>query len=306
MLAAVVVTHSAPPGTLASCLTALAAAGDVERVIVVDNGAAGTLDVAAVDAAGPLVELVRVANRGYGAAANVGFGLALGAGATHVALLNDDVIVRPGWATRLSAELADRDVGAAQPKLLIAGTHPPRINSLGVTIGPDGAGTDVGFGTLDVVGAGASDIELFTGGAVMFSRPFLEATGGFDERWFLYYEDTDLAARGRALGWRYRLAPASVVEHAGGVTTSRSGRRTRFLQERNRLRHAFRHCDASTIVRAVWLSIRRLRHPPRGVHVRALLAGLAGAPRQLWRRARRRNVVPGIGHPVAVSARSSG
>jgi N-acetylglucosaminyl-diphospho-decaprenol L-rhamnosyltransferase len=291
MLAAVVVTHSAPPGTLASCLAALVAAGDVERVIVVDNGAAGTLDLAAVDAAGPLVELVQVPNRGYGAAANVGFGVALRAGAIHVALLNDDVVVRPAWTAPLLAELIDPEVGAAQPKLLTAGTNPPQINSLGVTIGGDGAGTDIGFGTLDVVVAGSSDLERFTGGAVMFSKPFLEATGGFDERWFLYYEDTDLAARGRALGWRYRLAPGSVVEHAGGVTTSRDWHRTRYLQERNRLRHAFRHCDVATITRAVWLSIRRLRHPPRGVHTRALVAGLMGAPGAFWRRARGRNVV---------------
>ena len=60
--------------------------------------------------------------------------------------------------------------------------------------------------------------------------------------------------------------------------------RTRYLQERNRLWFAVQHCDVGTIARALWLSIRRLRHQPRGVHGRALIAGLAGAPRSLWRR----------------------
>jgi N-acetylglucosaminyl-diphospho-decaprenol L-rhamnosyltransferase len=291
MLAAVVVTHAAPPGTLAACLAAVAAGGGVDRVIVVDNGAPGSLglpDLAQFDVP---VEALKVSNDGYGAAANAGFARAFSLGASEVVLLNDDVVVRPGWTLPLLAELADRGVGAAQPKLLIAGSDPPRINSLGVSIGGDGAGTDIGHDSLDVVAARASDLERFTGGAVMFTRRFIEETGGFDRRWFLYYEDVDLAARGAALGFRYRLVPASVVEHAGGVSTSRDPRRTRYLQERNRLRHAFRHCDAATIGRALLLSIRRLRHPPRGAHARALAAGLAGAPRQLWRRLRRRHTV---------------
>ena len=149
------------------------------------------------------------------------------------------------------------------------------------TIGRDGAGTDIGDGTLDVVVGAPSEIARFTGGAVMFAPDFLRETGGFDERFFLYYEDVDLAARGAALGWSYRLVPASVVEHERSATTATDGDRTRYLQERNRLWHAFRHCDAATQARAVWLSLRRLRHQPRAVHAKALAAGLAGAPRRV-------------------------
>ena len=134
----------------------------------------------------------------------------------------------------------------------------------------------------------ASDLEFFTGGAVAFSAEFLDATGGFDERWFLYYEDVDLARRGAELGWRYRLVPAAVVEHHGGVTTGAMAARTRYLQERNRLWSAVRHEPPSTVARAFWLSLRRLRHEPRGVHARALAAGLAGAPRRVIERARTR------------------
>jgi GT2 family glycosyltransferase len=285
MIAAVVVTHSAT--TLQRCLAALAAGGGVDRVIVVDNGARGTIDAPGFDPPG--VELIVTPNRGYGAAANVGFRRACELGATAIALLNDDVFVRPGWLAPLLAELRHERVGAVQPKLLIADTSPARVNSLGVLIGADGAGTDIGDGWLDDPGDGAgpaSEIDVFTGGAVLLAPSFLAATGGFDERWFLYYEDADLAARGAALGWRYRLVPGSEVEHARGSTTSGDSARTRFLQERNRLWHAFRHCDAATVRGAVWLSVRRLRHAPRRVHAQALLAGLAGAPGALWRRAR--------------------
>ena len=139
---------------------------------------------------------IRVPNRGYGAAANEGFRRAFALGASAIALLNDDIVVRAGWSEPLQSALAQPKVGAAQPKLLIAGSNPPRINSLGVTIGRDGAGTDIGDGTLDVVVGAPSEIARFTGGAVMFAPEFLRETGGFDERFFLYYEDVDLAARG--------------------------------------------------------------------------------------------------------------
>lgn len=256
----------------------------MDRIVVVDNGGSAEL-------AGSDVELIRVPNRGYGAAANAGFAHVLAAGATAIALLNDDIVVREGWAGPLVEAVQAERVGAAQPKLLVAGSDPPRVNSLGVEIGPDGAGTDIGDGSLDVVAGPPSEIARFTGGAVMFAPQFLRATGGFDERLFLYYEDADLGARGAALGWTYRVVPASVVEHARSSSTAAAPHRTRFLQERNRLWHAFRHADAATMVRALWLSLRRLRFPPRAVHAKALIAGLAGAPGAWWRRLRRANSV---------------
>lgn len=276
VIVGVVVTHAAAPELLDRCVAALRDAGGLDHVVVVDNGGSASVS----DGSG--VELLRTPNEGYGAAANVGFARAAELGADAFVLLNDDVIVRSGWLTPLVAELVG-DVGAVQPKLLFADAEPPTINSLGVAIDPHGAGVDIGAGEPDHDHP-TSDIDAFTGGAVLLSRAFVEATGGFDERFVLYYEDADLAARGRHLGWRYRCAPASVVEHVGSVSTSRQPDRTRYLQERNRLWHAFRHCDAATIGRAVWLSVRRLRWQPRRLHARALLAGLAGAPRGLWER----------------------
>jgi N-acetylglucosaminyl-diphospho-decaprenol L-rhamnosyltransferase len=279
----VVVTHSTTPDGLHRCLGALLAAGGLDRVILVDNGDEPVAD----PGFGSVVEMLRTTNDGYGAAANLGIERARSAGATAVALLNDDVIVRAGWLAPLVEELHG-DVGAVQPKLLFADVVPPTINTLGVRVGRDGAGVDIGRGELDGAAGSAEsiDIDAFCGGAVLLATGFLDATGGFDERYFLYYEDVDLAARGRRLGWRYRCAPSSVVDHIGSATTSGSPDRTWYLQERNRLWSAFRNADAATIGRALWLSLRRLRHEPRRTNARALVAGCAGAPRRLWERAR--------------------
>jgi GT2 family glycosyltransferase len=207
-----------------------------------------------------------------------------------VALLNDDIVVETGWLRPLLDALDDdAALGAVQPKLLLAGSDPARINSVGVAVGPDGAGTDIGYGDLDGAQfATARSIEAFTGGAVLFRSSFLQATGGFDASYFLYYEDLDLARRGAALGWTYVCVPSSRVWHRLSASTSGLGDRARYLQERNRLRFAFRFGDLTTVRRAVWLSLRRVRWSPRRTHALALLAGLVRAPGAVVARLRSR------------------
>jgi N-acetylglucosaminyl-diphospho-decaprenol L-rhamnosyltransferase len=283
MLAVVIVTFSAEASMLDGCVASVLAGGDVDRVIVVDNGGGAVV--------GDGVELVRSPrNLGFGAGANIGFRRALELGATAIALLNDDIEVERGWLGPLRDALsADAALGAAQPKLLMAGSHPARVNSVGVVIGRDGAGTDIGYGEAD--GPQFADertIESFTGGAVLFRAAFLANTGGFDESYFLYYEDLDLARRGADLGWTYRCVPASRVWHRVSASTSQLGDSARYLQERNRLRFAFRFGDLAMVSGALWLSIRRLRWSPRGAHAKALLNGLASAPTALASRLRAR------------------
>jgi N-acetylglucosaminyl-diphospho-decaprenol L-rhamnosyltransferase len=281
VLAVVIVTFSAEPAMLDACVVSVLDAGGADHLIVVDNGSSAVVR----DGVG----LIRNAtNLGFGGGANVGFRRAAELGATTIALLNDDIVVEPGWLESLQAALQnDARLGAVQPKLLMAGTHPARINSVGVAIGRDGAGTDVGYDEVDGPQfAEDRPIELFTGGAVVFRAEFLSTTGGFDDSYFLYYEDVDLARRGADLGWTYRFVASSRVWHRVSASTSQLGDRARYLQERNRLRYAFRFGDRAMVMSALWLSIRRLRWSPRGTHARALLSGLMLAPAAL--RARRR------------------
>lgn len=287
VIGAVVVTYNAPTETVATCLRALAETGGVERCVLVDTGGRAALPPGLA----ALVELVRVPNRGYGAAVNVGWRRLAAAGADAIAVLNDDVVVRPGWLDALQPALTGR-IGVVQPVIVGSGAD-AAVSSLGVEFDRHGAGVDVGRGGPVPPPGPARPISVFTGGAFVASTDFLDATRGFDERWFLYYEDADLACRGTELGWEYRLVPGAVVEHAGGVSTSLEPDRTRFLQERNRLLFAARHLPAGVLARAIWMSVRRLRHAPRRVHARALAAGLARMPRRVLERRRVRRQVSG-------------
>ncbi|MEM9038657.1 MAG: glycosyltransferase [Actinomycetota bacterium] len=293
-----VVTHGDAGGLLARCLGAVRAEAPDSEVVVVDNGsgdADGSGRVAAVvESAGG--RRVAVDNRGYGAAANAGVAhidtlIASGEAAAGpvgvVVLLNDDVVVEPGCVRRLAVALDADGVGAAQPMLVTLDVEPAEVNSLGVAIDRFGAGSDVGAGDdPDLVPMEVGDLEVFTGGAVAFRSGYLADLGGFDERFFLYYEDVDLARRGIERGWSYRVVAAARAGHARSASTASLGDRRRELIERNRLWCVARHGTRREVVRAIGLSVRRLRHAPRRVHARALLAGLGGVPSR--RRERRR------------------
>jgi N-acetylglucosaminyl-diphospho-decaprenol L-rhamnosyltransferase len=292
MVPVVVVTHAGPTERTQRCLASLAATEQAAPVVVVDNSGGPHCESGAY---GPgIVHVVRTPNRGYGAAANIGFDTVrrLAPEASAVALLNDDIEVEPGWLGPLVDALAG-GADVAQPKLLQAPrSSQPSVNSVGVQLDSSGAGADIGYGEPDSDAFElGSDIVIFTGGAIVLTRDFLDATGGFDERYFLYYEDVDLALRGGELGRRYRCEPASIVWHEGGATTADLGVERRRLQERNRLWCALRFLPAAGIARAFWLSIRRLRHTPRGVHARALIGGLGGAPALLIARFKARRMI---------------
>jgi hypothetical protein len=283
----VVLTFDPPAGMLEACVDSLLASGDAAQIVVVDNGSSAATRLRDV----ACEVLTTGANLGFAGGVNVGLRAALSNGARRVAVLNDDVEVVAGWLAPLERELRDPRVGAVQPKLLFAQRRDGAdvVNSVGVLLGRDGAGTDVGHGALDGPEFAATrDIELFTGGAVLFSDAFLADVGLFDERYFLYYEDVDLGLRGRARGWRYRCAPESRVRHRGSASTSQVGATAAYLRERNRLWILFRHRPAPDIARGIWLSLRRVRHHPRVVHSRALVAGVVAAPRLL--RERRRSI----------------
>lgn len=115
----------------------------------------------------------------------------------------------------------------------------------------------------------AEDVWAWCGGAVLLDARYLADVGRFDERLFLYYEDLDLAWRGRQSGWRYRFEPASVVRHAHSASSG--GEASPFvdhLNQRNRLVVLARHAPAGAnalvwarfaaeVARSAWGEIAR-------------------------------------------------
>ena len=110
------------------------------------------------------------------------------------------------------------------------------INNVGSNLYERGFGGDRGFlerdrGQFEQ----AVDVFAWCGGAVLLKKAYLDTVGVFDERLFLYYEDTDLSWRGRLQGWRYLYAPGALVRHRHAQSSGVGSDTFRFHTERNRL-----------------------------------------------------------------------
>lgn len=86
----------------------------------------------------------------------------------------------------------------------------------------------------------SDDVVLVSGCFMMAGERYWQDLNGFDDGFFMYFEDFDLAARGREKGWRHRYDPAVRIRHAGGGA-GQKGWRHRLWFIRSALRFFARH-----------------------------------------------------------------
>jgi GT2 family glycosyltransferase len=205
---------------LSGCLASLRGQGDLE-LLVVDNGSTdGSVEYLEREGV-PHVALP--GNVGFAAAVNLG---ALRVAAPTVLVLNADTVLEPGCLGRLlDALAADPSLGGVQPRILqLDGVGAPRrleaarLYSAGQALTRDGRALELGMGEgqrpellrrREVFGA--------CGAACLLRRELLEELGGFDERYFAFYEDVDLNVRARIAGWRFEYVPEAVLWHVGNA-----------------------------------------------------------------------------------------
>lgn len=199
-------------------------------VVVIDNGSTDG-SPAMLARSFPEVEVIRLErNRGFAAAVNVGI---RATETSLVALLNNDAVAEPGWLEALVAALDGDRVGMVASKILDA-DDPRRIDGIGLEVDAEGHPRQIGQQQPDGPPFD-SPREVFgpIAAAALYRRELFEEIGVFDERFFAYLEDVDLAWRARRAGWRCVYAPGAVVRHRRASTARRMPRRVRYLVWRN-------------------------------------------------------------------------
>ncbi len=172
-------------------------------------------------------------NMGFAPACNQGIAVAQ---ADWVALLNNDAFPEPTWLEHLyTTATANPNTGMVAAKLLFAHA-PDRINSAGIAIDWAGIAWDWRGGELDQPEE-TNPVEIFgaCGGAALYSQAMLSEIGGFDEDFFAYLEDVDLAWRARLAGWRSILEPKARVYHIHSATLGNDSPFKNFLKGRNKV-----------------------------------------------------------------------
>lgn len=239
-LLCVIVNYCTAELSLKAAATALDALPSMaDEVVIVDNdspdGSLAHLHSAARAQGWDQTNRVRVVssgrNGGFGAGVNFGIqtGLSDGSPADYVYLLNSDAWPEPDTITRL---------------LRFMETH-PRVGLTGSFVqGEDGAPHRTAFrfpcaaGELEMgarigpisrllegsitafpIPETATQVDWVAGASMLIRRAVLDDTGGFDEDFFLYFEETDLCHRALKAGWETWYLPDSKVTHIGSVST---------------------------------------------------------------------------------------
>jgi GT2 family glycosyltransferase len=203
------------------------------EIVIVDNSGAGLVrrNHSALLKARSLRVIENTRNLGFGAAINQA---AAAIRSTFVATLNDDAVPHPRWLEALVAAIGQRpDAGMCASQVRFY--REPALDSAGMLVARDGSSKQRGHKRAPQEFPVREEALFPSACAALYRRTMLDEIGGFDERFFLYCEDTDLGLRARWAGWKCVYVPEAVVEHRYSHSAGRASPVKAYYVERNRL-----------------------------------------------------------------------
>lgn len=185
-------------------------------------------------------------NSGFAVACNKGMRYAMEQGAKYVMVANQDLRFLPNWLDPLIHLLEnDSAIAAVQPKILM---YPDMslINSCGNELHILGFGYTRGYlkKESEYACASVADMAYCSGAAAIYRAAALNIIGPYDEKLFMYHEDSDLCMRFRLAGYRNVVCPLSHVAHR--YEFSRSIKKFYHI-ERNRFIIMLKHYRLKTL-----------------------------------------------------------
>ncbi|MBM3605953.1 MAG: glycosyltransferase family 2 protein [Alphaproteobacteria bacterium] len=313
----VILNWRSAPMTLRSAEAAMRAMEEVDGVVtLIDNDSGdGSFEAMTAEAAargwtegGRLRVLQSGRNGGFGAGNNAAMRVPLARRADYVLFLNSDAFATPDMIRQM------RDYLDAHPHVGLLGcrvqgedgahhaTH-FRFPSIGSELedaaqtGPISRLLSRRIVAIPMPAAG-QDVDWVAGASLMVRSKVIDQVGGFDESFFLYFEETDLCRRAGQAGWPTHYLPDAWVTHIGSVSTGmKEWKRPPdywFASREHyyRVNHGRAYAFGATLAHVAGLAIRRLRalmgrdDPtfPRGQAVALLRHALApNNPRQIYR-----------------------
>jgi len=243
MISVIIVNHNGRH-FLDACLSSLIhqTFQDFE-IILVDNG---SVDYSAEYVHNQFPSVIVVENkenRGFAGGNNDGIRIARG---KYILTLNNDTIADPEFIEHLvKAMERDDTIGMCAAKMRFPDG---RINSTGICISRSGAAWDRGMFTQD---AGQFSIpeEVFgpCAGAALYRKKMLDEIGLFDEDFFLFIEDVDLAFRARLAGWKCMYVPSARVIHLHGGTAGYKSNISIYYGNRNIVWYVLKNFPIKTL-----------------------------------------------------------
>jgi len=208
--------------------------------VVVDNGSASPDRQRLTARIGGRASVLTLPdNRGYAAAANAAMRWAREYGADYLWLLNNDLTFAAGVMPRLLEALASDPEAAAAVPVSLSPASGHSVLSAGVDV-------NLWLGSVKhrLVGespsrlpAGIQTVDAVEGSAMLIRLTAAERIGPLDERFFMYWEDTEWSVRARRAGFRLLVVPDARVYHNEGASSMPIDRLAAILA--NRVRFMF-------------------------------------------------------------------
>ncbi len=207
---------------LADCLDSLRAQTRlVDEILVVDNGSRDG-SPAMIREQYPDVTLIELEeNKGFSIANNIGLQRARG---DYIALLNNDLLIDHKWIAHMIDGLeSDVLVGSCACKMLFYDQRDV-IDSAGINVLKHGVGVNRGhFERDDIPFQRPSRVFGACAGAAIYRATMLRELGGFDEDFYIYFEDVDLSFRAQLSGYDCLYVPQAVAFHHHGASSASFG-----------------------------------------------------------------------------------
>ena len=227
---------------LVRCLECLRAQTWAPVQVTVVDADSDEAHVSALETEFPSVVFEKVLNQGYAGGANrlLEFSARARPDAEFSLILNPDTFLEPEFCQVLLTSLQDRpDVALATGKLFRSDRS--RLDSAGIRLPLNRRPRDRGSRQVDRGQFDRAEYVFGASGAAMMIRlaalPDLEIEGEiFDEDFFVYHEDTDLAWRAHNLGWRVYYEPSARAIHRRGWQ-----KESRLSVPREIRRHSFKN-----------------------------------------------------------------
>lgn len=215
-------------------------------------------------------------NLGYTGGNNVGIKKGLADGIEVVFILNPDTTVKKDTIEILVKNLEIDDVGIIGPKIYFADSKKiwyaggifDRANVIGKHKGVDGED----LGQYDEI----SETDYVTGAAMMVRSEVFDKIGFFDERYFLYYEDSDFCLRAKDAGFKIMYIPEAKVFHENAKSTDLGSSLQDYFITRNRMLFASKFLPMRTRFALLREALRNVSNPVRRLALFDFLIGRFG------------------------------
>lgn len=230
------------------------------ELVLVDNASTdGSIDFMAENF--PEVCVIRnQSNVGFAKGNNIGAKAAQG---KYVAFLNNDTRVDKAWAQELVRPiLADESIVCTASKMV--DWEGKVVDFVKSVMNFYGHGHQKDLGRKNIGGEGEEPILFPCGGSMLINREVFLETGGFDEDYFIYFEDVDLGWRLWLMGYQIILVPTATTYHHQHATMNQFfDYRKAVLYERNALYTIIKNYGQETLNKvlpaALLLATKRMK-----------------------------------------------